>query len=417
MTAMAIATSISPPFIGRAVYRVFNGRASAILRTLGVSVVADPFDKVTRSQSSDVLREIVLPGKAGEPGWFGSETPAGVTIRIRILKDGDIEFWEEKAGQEPARVVPTTQQLAYVKELIDSRKEASSPDKATPTPADKLETIKDPRTGQPVKMRDPATGTVIDLPDNTAKGPTTQTFPDGSLRQWNASAGRWDVLDRKPEPTVEVNTGRTYRDSDGTPLRETQKMTIPAATFTLQQARDEDARAQQRLMNEMALQQKTSDQARDELTAIREGLALRLQEAQLASSARAQDISVRNADLDAGVSQRNANLSYGAGMARGAESLATAQLPYLAPKGSNARMDYIIAKGTTEGAPTVAPMGMPFDPATFGLGVSNQAIQSAPSMIMGAPVAAASLPSVTGAYTAAVEDWKKAQPPRMVLGG
>jgi hypothetical protein len=187
--------------------------------------------------------------------------------------------------------------------------------------------------------------------------------------------------------------------------------------LTLDEARRQDQLEQQRLMTEIAQRRLTSDQALQQLSALREGLALKLQEAGLGLTARGQDISVRNADLDAGVSQRGQTMSFGASQARGAEGLAGAMLPYLAPAGSNARMDHLIRTGSAEGAPTVQPMGMPFDPRTFGNGVAQNAMQMAPPMILGAPVAPAQLPSVVGQYQAGLNQYQQQVPPRMVLGG
>jgi hypothetical protein len=188
--------------------------------------------------------------------------------------------------------------------------------------------------------------------------------------------------------------------------------------MTLEEAKRQDELAQQKLLNDIAQKKLTSDQAIQQLTAIREGLALKLQEAGLGLTARGQDISVRNADLDAGVSQRGQNLSFAASQARGAEGLAAASLPYLAPAGTRARLDYILGSdGDVAGAPKVQNTPFPYNPATFGNGVAQAAMQMAPPMVMGAPVAAASIPSVSGDYQRALGTYQQQVPQRMVLGG
>lgn len=59
---------------------------------------------------------------------------------------------------------------------------------ATPVPADQLQTINDPTTGKPIKLRDPSTGTVIDLPnDATVSKPQIVNGAGGALYSWDGT--------------------------------------------------------------------------------------------------------------------------------------------------------------------------------------------------------------------------------------
>jgi hypothetical protein len=57
----------------------------------------------------------------------------------------------------------------------------------TATPADQLEIINDPTTHKPIKLRDPKTGTVIDLPDATSSKPSIVQGAGGAIYSWDGT--------------------------------------------------------------------------------------------------------------------------------------------------------------------------------------------------------------------------------------
>lgn len=374
--------------------------------------MADPFDKAIRGQTgdSDVIDEFVLPKAGPERGGVLGIGKVRDDILVRIRKGG-AEFYLLKPGEPPERVVPTDDELKYAQSILDSRRKADTPEKPKPSPADKLEPIKDPRTGQPIGLRDPATGDKIDLPDRT--GPTATT-PSTSAPHIVMSDGT-----TKPNPNYQppekIRTGKMA--PIGPEGQQAPEVVSPAqAEYDYRAASDEYARERQKVLDAIAREKIGADEAWRRLSAIREGIALKLQESQLALTARGQDISARNADLDAGTSQRGQDLGFASGMARGAESLAAASLDHLAPAGTRARHQYILRHGTDEGAPSVQNTPFPYDPRTFGLGVAQQAMQMAPPMVMGQPVPPASLPNVAPAYDQAAQQYILGAKPRYVMG-
>ena len=381
--------------------------------------MADPFEKATGKQSGrEVVDGFILPASSPKTrasgGILGGKGPLAEEVkddlRVVVYSDGTFEFYSVAPDGQEERVVPHDDYVKYVQTRVENRRKSASdagksPERI-PAPPNEPNIVKSDGSATPnpnyQKPAPTATTPSTDAPNIVYSDGTTKPNPN--------------YQPPKPDPTIERPrkdplTGQQAVDTGANPL--TEKVSPAQATFDFQMAQAEDARAQQRLMNEIALRKITADQARDQLTSIREGLALRLQESRLALSARGQDISVRGQDLDAGVSQRGQNLSFGASQARGAVDQANAMLPYLAAPGSNARMDYIINKGTTEGAPTVAPMAPPYDPRTFSNDVASRAMAMAPSMVMGAPVAPATLPSVSGQYDQAQQAYQKS----MVMGG
>jgi hypothetical protein len=124
------------------------------------------------------------------PGWTDvrATTNAGVTTYYGKGPDGHY-------GQVPG--MPTT-----------------SDAKATPTPADKLEQIKDPNTGRVVKLRDPSTGTVIDLPDAakdaTPARPTIVNGANGAIYSWDGT-----TLTSQVAGTAQPKEGDTYQAVEG----------------------------------------------------------------------------------------------------------------------------------------------------------------------------------------------------------
>jgi hypothetical protein len=217
-----------------------------------------------------------------------------------------------------------------------------------------------------------------------------------------------------PKPPSLIKTGKM--EVIGPEGQQAPEMATPEqAAFDYRAAQDELARERQKTMDRIATEKLTADEAHRHLTAFREGLALRLQQS-------AQALTARNQDLDAATASEGHRLSFAASQARGSESLASAMLPYLSPVGSNARMDHVIKHGTMDGAPVVQPMPAPYDPATFGAGVAQQALANTPQMILGAGATPANVPSVADAYERALRDHqaqilRNAPPSAMVLGG
>lgn len=122
----------------------------------------------------------------------------------------------------------------------DNRNYKPDPSKDPPTPIDKWETVYDPTTKKPIKLRDPATGTTIDLPD--PKDAATPKYVTVNGRVYKETpAGLELVIDKDPEkpakPTV-VNTSSSEPYivySDGTKI-ENPNYVKPAKTVADLQA-------------------------------------------------------------------------------------------------------------------------------------------------------------------------------------
>jgi hypothetical protein len=91
--------------------------------------------------------------------------------------------------------------------------QAAGPGATKPTPADKLEIVNDPTTGKPIKYRDPATGTVIDLPDATPQKSVLVDGQRGAKYSWDGTTLKevlaGEAADVKPQ---EGNTRPNVKD-------------------------------------------------------------------------------------------------------------------------------------------------------------------------------------------------------------
>jgi hypothetical protein len=115
------------------------------------SPAQDTFDRVVAAKGNPVSVLDVTPSKKI------NEEDDGTKVFRYVFADGtNIETVSHPGGD------------FEIKSGTALRTPAAAADKK-PSPADKLEPIKDPNTGKTVKLRDPSTGTVIDLPD--AKDP------------------------------------------------------------------------------------------------------------------------------------------------------------------------------------------------------------------------------------------------------
>lgn len=352
--------------------------------------MADPFDKVTRSQSgsgSAVVTEFAIPSKAKVPGTgiLGSgvgptikagESEVDATVRIKVRANGDIEFWQEIPGQDPTRVVPTPQELAYVKEMLASRKEAAAPEKAAPTPAAGLEDIRDPASGRVVKKRDPSTGTVIDLPD-----PPAPRAPEPTVR-----TGRTVTIGPEGQQGPEVVT-KTQFDADRQIASDQRQAALDLQARA--QAAESAARDQARLRIEQ--EKWTADQAMAAYQKDLDKIRLELQKESMALTRRSQDITLRGQDVSAGVAQRGQDLDFQGGLVRDATSLATAMLPNFAQpeqwSAIRSGINQTRAIGGQAPLPDFRGGPPPFDPAQFPMQAAQSALGVTPNrfVLPGAP--------------------------------
>lgn len=174
-----------------------------------------------------IVTEFDLPGKAPS-GILGSGVGPTIgagersSIKVRVLSDGDIEFWAIVPGQEPERVVPTPAELAYVKEIVASREKAQKGEGGEkPTyrtfPDGSLR-HQDPRTGEWIIDATKPQGPTV------PEAPELVTLPDGSKAQWNPAKGDWDVKFTKPAavpkgPEITVPARRPGQTTDLTSVK------------------------------------------------------------------------------------------------------------------------------------------------------------------------------------------------------
>lgn len=340
--------------------------------------MADPMDKATGG-GAGLVDEFEIPTEpSGGPPVLGGLGIGNkpTSIRVRIMANGDIQYWSVREGEEPKRVVPTPQELAYVKEIVASRKEAAAPDKATPTPAGRLEDITDPNTGRTIKKRDPATGTVIDLPD-----PPAPKAPEPTVR-----TGRMATIGPEGQQAPEVVT-KTQADYDRQVAGD-QRQAAQDLQARLQAA-EANALAQARARIEQ--EKWTADQANTEYNKALDKIRLEAQAEVNALTRRSQDITVRGQDVSAGVAQRGQDLSFQGGLVSNAADLEKALIPGFAqPEQWQAIRQGINDTRRIGGqAPLPDFRGgpPPYDPMQFTQQAAQMALQQTPSpyTLPGAP--------------------------------
>jgi hypothetical protein len=318
--------------------------------------MADPFDKLTRSQGGnpDLVTEFDLPtAPSGGPPVLGGLGIGSkpTSIRVRVLKNGDIQYWSVVEGQEPKRVVPTDDERAMVEQVIKSRREAAGPVPDRP-PA---------QTPDQARVT-AAQATTAEAAARTAANPPTITRPLDKPRVVGPE-GQETLTESVTQAQAE------YDLKDRAERRALEQQMIDAANQDFERSR-------QTLRDAVAAGTLKAQEARDKLTEEHNRIQEDLERSAQALTARGQDIQVRNADLTAGVSQRNADLGYEQGLAQQSTSLATASLPYMNAPGQIASTNSLMAGGPP--VPT-RPMAPPFDPLTF----PSQAAQQARSVMPG----------------------------------
>lgn len=349
--------------------------------------MADPMEKATGKGGSTVVTEFEIPGEpTGGPyvlGGLGIGNKQNA-IRVKVMADGSVEYWRHFEGKEPARVVPTPGERAMVEQELRSRREVQKEaDKAKPSPVDKLEDVKDPVTGAVVKKRDPSTGTVIDLPNP----PPPQTKNAARIEAANATVAEAnaakiaapEMITRSPGPTPGTNaavddprsvTAERVTVTQDTSDRGWAAENRAAQAAVLARAQQEEAATISKARLAVEQGQLSAQQARDKVNEELERIRLSLSAESNAISKRGQDVSMRNTDVSAGVSQRGQDLDHERGMVQSAASLQAALLPYTNAPGQVQSTNSLMSGGPP--VPTT-PVGMPFDPQQFVLDAATAA--------------------------------------------
>lgn len=311
--------------------------------------------------------------KRKEPGVY----------RIVIYSDGRVEKWlrsrRESADTHGARVPPTDQERETARKMAEEyRRSNPEPKPKSPDEERKGKADADKAEADAIVARRNAENP----PASSSSAPTVRQFPDGSERQYNPKTGEWDVLAgaKKPETVV-----RTKPDAMNPGWSVTEEVTTTQAAFDRQAAQDIYTRAQAaeeaalaRANQQIASGRLSLEQIKFEHEKAMDAIRTQLQQEVNALTRRSQDVSLRGQDVNAGVSQRNADMDYEADLARSGTGFAGQLLDKMAPTGAAAAWSSVI--GGSSSPPPVAPMQFPsWATPTLPLDLARQARGQAPA--------------------------------------
>jgi hypothetical protein len=211
--------------------------------------------------------------------------------------------------------------------------------------------------------------------DESISAPPTQPKivtrkPDGSIVSSDNPNFQPPAQITRPGPV------RTVDQGDGTAITSAPPETVSQAQADYDLKAEQEKRAQQQAALQQAQQaeanaiakgrlaveqgQLTAQQARDKVNEELERIRLSLSAESNQLTKRGQDVSMRNADLSAGVSQRGQDMDYTSRLASAGTSLASAMLPYWNAPGQVESTNSLMAGGPpVPTRPTSAP---PFSP-------------------------------------------------------
>jgi hypothetical protein len=277
-------------------------------------------------------------------------TPDGEYIQYK--HNADSGQWEEfTRGVDKARL-----------DLYNARKR-EEPKKQTPDEARKEKADADVAEANANKAKNPPR-TVV----NTDANEPNIVYSDGTSAP-NPNYRKPPMINRGSAPTPGTNAAVddpraqtadiVTKDQAEYDLKaEQEKRAQQQAALQQAQQAEANAIAKGRLAVEQG--QLTAQQARDRVNEELERIRLSLSAESNQLTKRGQDVSMRNADLSAGVSQRGQDMDYTSRLASAGTSLASAMLPYWNAPGQVESTNSLMAGGPpVPTRPTSAP---PFNP-------------------------------------------------------
>lgn len=311
---------------------------------------------------SPVATQFEIPGKE-DSGFLGIGIGAGPrsSIRVVVRADGTTEFYSVVPGKDPERVVPTPQELAYAKEIVDAQQKANPPPKQ---PA--------PQTADEARL----TGAQADIAQaNAAKAaqPDTITRP-------RADAG---LLDTGVSASETVSKAQADYDLKAQADQRQRLQDLQAQAHQAEQAAIERAKlaiAQDQLTGQQAHQKLQDDLEKIRLEVAREANAIttRGQDLQAETSRRGQDmqlqasregnqVTLRGQDVVAGTTQRGQDLNYEQSLVGDTVKMADTIASHSAPLWQIAQVDAATRGGWGSAIPPMQPTPPMFgtDPTAF----------------------------------------------------
>jgi hypothetical protein len=338
---------------------------------------------------SPVAKQFEIPTTAKEPGTgiFGSgvgptikagETDVKGTLRVVVREDGTTEFWQVLPGKDPERVVPTPQELAYAKEIVDAQQKANPPPRQpAPQTADearltKAQADKAEQAAKPEQVTRPAPAYSASgeaVPNATETVSTTQATYD--LQRQQAQRQAEQDLQRRAEAAEQAAIARG-------------RLAIEKDQLTAQQAHQRVQEELEKIRLEVSREQNAIAQRGQDLSAqtAREGhqVSMRGQDLQMQASREGNQVTQRGQDISAGVSQRGQDVSYETSLVGDTVRMADSMQNHAAPLWQIAQVDAATRGGWGAAIPPMqaTPPMFGTDPTAFVTQAAQAARQNAP---------------------------------------